>query len=559
MKKYKTFLFAALPVLVISLLAGCNSNNNNNNEPEEEEPKPLEIGDTVKEWCSTDDFDGLPIDFKKDNSNGYGSGEIAKDLGHGDNCSLKFEARNGDNGSGYIGSSNLEQPYFEEEDAKNGDTISLYLYVPKNSNLSSIQLQALPYSGNNAITAKAITIDASQEEQWLYTYLSFDTIETLGGIGVIYKAKDASSTATFYIDDINITLEEETVKTKYESKGESLYQTYEDYFKVGTCMSGNNLHNNEVKKLIKDNFNSITAENEAKPERILDKTACQELAKAGKQKEVAITTAPFEKIYDFAAKNGIGVRHHTFVWYSQTPEWFFNVNYADNGQRASREIMLARMENYMKVTFETINERWPGVVYAIDVVNEACQNGGAGYNQGNKWFDTVGEDFVTKAFEYADLYRDPDQKLYYNDYAYDYNTSECEKALNVILKDAIAKGIVDGVGIQAHTDSDQNMEAILTDAKMIHAKGLECQITEIDITVNGSDEAAFNKQKNAYSTLVSKVLKANEAGETDVNAMVLWGTTDDTSWKRGQNPLLFNNDYSKKPAYYGFLDAILQK
>lgn len=555
MKKYKKFLLAALPVLAMSLLVGCGSNNNNQSEEPEEE-KPLEIGDTVKEWCSTDDYDGLPIDLKKDSSSGVGFGEIATDLGHGDQCSLKFEVKNGSNGSGYIGSDNIDKPYFLEEDAKNGDTISLYIYVPANSNLASIQLQALPYSGNNPITAKAITIDNSQEEQWLYTYLTFDTIETLGGLGVIYKVKDASSTATFYIDDINITLEEETVKTPYESKGESLYETYEDYFKVGTCMAGSHIHNTEVKKLVKDNFNSITAENEAKPERILDKDACQKLAKDGKQKEVAITTAPFEKIYDFAAKNGIGVRHHTFVWYSQTPEWFFNVNYADNGQRASREVMLGRMENYMKVTFETINERWPGVVYAIDVVNEACQNGGAGYNQGNKWYDTVGEDFVTKAFEYADMYRDPEQKLYYNDYAYDYNTSECEKALNVILKDAIAKGVVDGVGIQCHTDSDQDMEAILTDAKMICQKGLECQITEIDITVNGSDAAAFNKQKNAYSTLVSKILKANEAGEANVDALILWGTTDDTSWKRGQNPLLFNNDYSKKPAYYGFLDAI---
>ena len=554
MKKYKAFLFTALPVLAISLLAGCN--NNNNNQPEEEEPQPLEIGDTVKEWCSTDDFDGLPIGLNKDNSNGSGSGVIANDLGHGDECSLKFQVKNGNNNQGYIGSDVVDKPYFLEEDAKNGDTISLYIYVPKNSNLSSIQLQAKPYSGNNPLTAKAITISDSNEEQWLYTYLSFDTIETLGGIGVIYKAKDANSTATFYVDDINITLEEESVKTAYESKGESLYETYEDYFKVGTCMSGNNLHNTEVQKLIKDNFNSITAENEAKPERILDKEACQAFAKAGKQTKVAITTAPFEKIYDFAAKNHIGVRHHTFVWYSQTPEWFFNVNYEDNGQRASRQVMLDRMENYMQVTFETINERWPGLVYAIDVVNEAVENGGAGYNKNNKWFDTVGDDFVTKAFEYADMYRDPEQKLYYNDYAYDYNTSNCEKALNVILKDAIAKGIVDGVGIQAHTDSDQDMEAILTDAKMIHAKGLECQITEIDITVNGSDQASFNKQKNAYSTLVTKILKANEAGQTDVNALVLWGTTDDTSWKRGQNPLLFNNDYSKKPAYYGFLEAI---
>ena len=555
MKKYKAFLFVALPILAISALVGCNNKKNNDNS-EPEEPKPLEIGDTVKERCSKEDFENLPIGLNKDNSQGTGSEEIVDDFGHDDSCSLKFVVKNGSNSQGYIGSNNVEEPYFEEEDAKNGDTVSLYVYIPENSNLTSLQLQVLPYSGNNPILGKEIKVDSSNEEKWIYTYINFDTIETLGGIGVIYKAKDANSAATFYVDDINITLEEETVKTKYESKGESLYQTYEDYFKVGTCMAGNHLHNTEVKKLIKDNFNSLTAENEAKPERILDKNGCQELAKKGQQSGVAITTAPFEKIYDFAAKNGIGVRHHTFVWYSQTPEWFFNVGYQDNGQRASRDVMLLRMENYIKVTFETINERWPGLVYAIDVVNEACQNGGAGYNQNNKWYDTIGDDFVTKAFEYASLYRDPEQKLYYNDYAYDYNTNECDKALNVILKDAIAAGTVDGVGIQAHTDSDQNMEAILTDAKMIHAKGLECQITEIDITVNGTDEAAFNKQKNAYNTLISKILKANDAGETDVNAVVLWGTTDDTSWKRNQNPLLFNNDYSKKPAYYGFLNAI---
>lgn len=195
-------------------------------------------------------------------------------------------------------------------------------------------------------------------------------------------------------------------------------------------------------------------------------------------------------------------------------------------------------------------------MYAIDVVNEAVENGGSGYNKNNKWFDTVGEDFVTKAFEYANEYKEDYQKLYYNDYAYDYNTNNCQFALETILKDAIANKWVDGVGIQAHTDSDQNMEAILTDAKMIHAKGLDCQITEIDITVNGTDTNSMNKQKTAYNTLVKKILKANEDGETNVDAMVVWGTTDDTSWKRGQNPLLFNSSYAKKPAYYGFLEAI---
>ena len=42
----------------------------------------------------------------------------------------------------------------------------------------------------------------------------------------------------------------------------------------------------------------------------------------------------------------------------------------------------------------------------------------------------------------------------------------------------------------------------------------------------------------------------------DVNAFIVWGITDDTSWKRNQNPLLFTSSYLKKPAYYGMLDAL---
>ena len=43
-----------------------------------------------------------------------------------------------------------------------------------------------------------------------------------------------------------------------------------------------------------------------------------------------ISPKPFERIYDWAAENNIGVRHHTFVWYSQTPAWFFTTNNLSN-------------------------------------------------------------------------------------------------------------------------------------------------------------------------------------------------------------------------------------
>lgn len=563
MKSNKVFLTAVLSSLAVSLLVGCNNKQSSSTPAAADsstpipltydEPRPLEIGDIVKEWGHIADYEKVPLAIPNSTA-GSGEGTIMEDFGNGDKYSLKYVVKVGNNQRGYISSDALDEPYFTEDDAKNGDIISLYLYAPANSNVASLQLQVMPSSGNNAILGDEITITEENEEKWIRSVISFDTLETLGSIRVIFKAIDDSKDVTFFVDDINIVLGEETVKTEYEFNDESLYQAYEDYdIKIGTCMAANGLRNTEMRKIAKDNFNSLTAENEAKPEHVLDQNACRELSD---KSQVAITMKPFEKLYNFAEANHIGVRHHTFVWYSQTPSWFFTEDY-NGGKQASRELMLKRMDSFMKEMIEGFNDRWPGLVYAIDVVNEAVGNGGAGFNKNNKWFDTIGEDFVYQAFKCAYKYKDPDQDLYYNDYDYDYNVNNCQKALSDdILGQAIREGLVDGVGIQGHVDSDQSMDVLISDAKMIKEKGLKCQITELDITVSGSDDAAWNKQKAAYKRLMSKILENNATGETEINGVIVWGITDNSSWKSYQNPLLFNNSYGKKPCYYGMLEAI---
>ena len=546
MKKNKSFLFAILSVLSLSALAGCN---NKPIEEESQEPKPLEIGDTVKEWTSSKDLEISPI-----NVTNASNGEVTvnNDFGREDDSSLYCDVKT----SSYIGSDSslIENKYFLEGDAKNGDIISLWFYVEEDSNLASLQLQVFPISNNNPIKSTTFNITDESLNEWHRLSVSFDTLETLGSIRLYYKPVSTAYSATFYVDDINITLGEETVKTKYVYNDESLYKTYEDYFKVGACMSNNQVGNTEFRKIAKDNFNSITAENEGKPEQILDQQACQKLARED-QSAVAIKTTPFERIYNFCEANHIKVRHHTFVWYSQTPAWFFKVGYNQNGANVSKDVMLGRMENFIKVTLETINERWPGLVYAIDVANEAVDNG-ATRNNDNMWYTVVGKDFVYYAFKFASEYKEEDQKLYYNDYSFDYNTNNCKYAVNTLLKQAIEEELIDGVGIQGHIDSGSNLDVLINDAKMIKEKGLECQITELDITTNGTSTSELNKQKKAYKDLLTKVLQNNAEEKTNITAVVVWGLTDDTSWKRNQNPLLFTSEYAKKPAYYGFLEAI---
>ena len=549
MKHNKKFLCAIVPILAMSLVVGCNKKNNQSSEK-----KPLEIGDTVKEWKSNKDLDEAPLG----NADKDSYVEIVKDLGNKDKSSLRYDVYYASK-TAYIGSDLLEDPYFTEDDAKNGDIISLYVYLPSDSNVASLQLEVLPYSMNKGFKSELLTVGEDNVEQWIRLVVSFDTLETLGAIRLNYKVVNASEYATFFVDDINITYGEETVATKYEYNDESLYRTYQDYFKVGACMSSTMFHNTELRKIVKNDFNSITAENEGKPEQVLDVEECRKLAKEDPT-AVAITTAPFEKLYSWCEAHHIGVRHHTFVWYSQTPGWFFNEGYKDNGKKVNKDVMLGRMENFIKVSLETINNRWPGLVYAVDVANEAINQNqdSALRTDNNNWYSTVGKDFVYYAFKYARQYAAEGQKLYYNDFRYDYVTNNCKYALNTILKDAIAEELVDGVGIQGHIKDDQTPVNLMNDAKMIQQKGLECQITELDITTPGNAKSNFEKQKKLYHDLLKQILEGNLNGTTNVTAVVVWGITDNYSWRARdmeKYPLLYNEDFSKKPAYYGFLEA----
>ena len=42
----------------------------------------------------------------------------------------------------------------------------------------------------------------------------------------------------------------------------------------------------------------------------------------------------------------------------------------------------------------------------------------------------------------------------------------------------------------------------------------------------------------------------------NISAVVVWGTTDDQSWRSSKYPLLFNEDYTAKPSYYQIVDGI---
>ena len=558
MKSNKSFLVSALSLLTIASLVACSKGNGNQmNDWEYDPDNEYDVGDTVKEWKSDKDWKSIPMDVPE---GGTGTREIVKNLGHEDKVSLHYRVKSNE---GYLTSELAEDQFFTDLDAKNGDIISLYVYIPSNSNLSSLQLElrSLEYGGgwggnasSDTFTGDKLEVTSEKEEKWIRLEASYDTLYALSSIRVNFEAIDKSQEVDFYVDDINITYGSETVQTGFESKNESLYKTYEDYFIVGTELSATMAKNTKFRQITKENFNSVTAENEAKPQNTLDQAKCQELAKTDPT-AVAIKTSPFEGIYDWCEANHVKVRHHTFVWHDQTPSWFFKEGYSDNGNMVSRQVMLGRLNNFFKVTIDTLDERWPGLVYALDVVNEAIPEENQ-IRQSN-WYQTVGEDYIYQAFVAANNHKTDYMDLYYNDYSFEQTqyggVDRCRSAVNNILKRAIDEGILDGVGIQSHIEFS-DVDTVLEDARIIHGAGVKCQITELDINCNGSSE--FEDQKAAFKKLIKGIVGGNKNGTMDVNAVIVWGITDDLSWHSNRSPLMFNSDYSKKPAYYGFLEAL---
>ena len=367
--------------------------------------------------------------------------------------------------------------------------------------------------------------------------------------------------------EVNICLDDFKLSTApiydIEKDITSLKDAYKNYFKFGTACTDSELANKSAQALIKKHFNSITPGNELKPESLLDKAACQS---EGKNVDPKVNLAPARNILNFAKENDIPVRGHVLVWHSQTPGWFFKEGFQDNGEFVSKEIMLQRMENYIKNVMEAIKDEFPTVeFYAWDVVNEAWLDNGSYRKPGvydedreaSGWVKIFGDNsFIPYAFEYARKYAPKGCKLYYNDFN-EYMPQKTD-AIVKMANELKEKDLIDGIGMQSHLDVKSGSDAFPSVStyekamKKFVETGLDVQVTELDATVNGNTEELFEEQAKYYSDLLDVCVKYAD----NISAVVLWGTTDDKSWRASKYPLVFNGDFTAKPCYYSIVDGL---
>ena len=373
---------------------------------------------------------------------------------------------------------------------------------------------------------------------------------------IVYVESD--NLEDIYIDDFSVrvcgeyTYYPEAVATEFvdTSNYPSLKEEYKDYFRIGTATSPNLLKKEPYAELIKAQYNSMTMGNSFKPDSILDHNkSVRDIEKYMYSPAVKFDAVKTE--LDFARDNGLTVRGHTLVWYSQTPEWLFYKNYDIGGELADRETMLARMENYIKNVMEWTEENYPGLVRAWDVVNEAADDGGG--MRKSLWYKTIGEDYIEQAFMFARKYAPEDTKLFYNDY----NSYQTRKQNDIItfLRPVVEAGNIDGIGMQSHINVNINITQYMTALQKYYDElGLEINVTELDVC-RGKGDNWQKEQGDYFKRFMSELIELRKKG-LPITSVTLWGISDTDSWIASDYPLIFNDDLSRKPAFDGMIEAV---
>jgi GH35 family endo-1,4-beta-xylanase len=329
----------------------------------------------------------------------------------------------------------------------------------------------------------------------------------------------------------------------------SLKDACKNMFLVGTALdfrSANEFSPAEL-DLIKSQFDVITPENSMKPGPVHP----QENSWNWTQPEVLV---------HFCQDNNLKTMGHCLVWHSQTNPWFF--------EGSTRDLALARLRDHI----HTLVGHFRGKISGWDVVNEAINDGAADGDSENlrptRWLQIIGLDYLTQAFKFA-READPNVALHYNDYNIESGAKHQSSLL--LLKRLISEGApITTVGIQGHWSvtnmNAQKLEQIEQAIEDYKALKLKVAISELDLTMAGAGGGqrgaavpatpeALAAQAAAYARLFTLFAKHRDA----VDRVTFWGLNDRRSWRRGQNPLVFDADNQPKPALQAIVDAAKSK
>ena len=275
-----------------------------------------------------------------------------------------------------------------------------------------------------------------------------------------------------------------------------------------------------------------------------------------------------DALADFAAAKRMRVRGHTLVWGGAADPP--NPGYVNNASSPAelRALMADHIQNVMG--------RYRGRVDRWDVVNEPLTLfGESGETDGLRdhvFLQQLGAGYIAEALALAHA-ADPAARLFVNDF-FVLKPGPKQDRYFRLVRDLVDAGVpLHGVGFQGHLaflpgplpgDVDlptgEEIEATL---RRFSTLGLDLEITELNVHTwkfEGDRTARLDRQRQLYADAMRACLAVPQC-----QAVTVWLFTDryptsiEQALGRDGEPLLFDEDYVAKPAYFGVRDVLLSE
>lgn len=256
--------------------------------------------------------------------------------------------------------------------------------------------------------------------------------------------------------------------------------------------------------------------------------------------------AEADAIVELADEHGQAVKGHTLVWHNALPPFVDDSVSANAFERMVRDHVRKTVRHFAHEL-----RTW-------DVVNEAVADDGS--LRDTIYLRKFGPAYIGEAFRAA---RESDRhaRLFYNDYNIDVVNAKSDAVYDLVASLREECVPIHGVGFQMHLAAEHapSVDEITENFARFAELGLRIEVSELDVriaNVPGSLAERLAVQKRVYHHAIAACVRTPAC-----DTVTTWGFTDRHSWIDGtfgpDDPLLFDEGYNRKPAYYGAFDAFV--
>lgn len=384
-------------------------------------------------------------------------------------------------------------------------------------------------------------------------------------------------------------------KEYYEKENElpQLKVAYDGVFNVGIDVLQIDVTDSDRRAIILEQFNTISLKEDLSPNVLMDYEATRA---AGDLNHIVLDFSGADVILKFAQQYGIPVRGPKLIT-PDTPGWALSKDFSEDQvykevvdgvtkttiDYASADVVLARMENYIKDVITYCNTNYPGVIVSWDALDDPLASdiaaGSTIYRGTCFWYEALEAEYTTKACEFVRQYATPEQKIFVSQI--DLTQVGTRNAMVTFANDLKAKNLIDGIAMQSHFAP--NLPTVFQVDDMVKAMvgtGLELHITEFyvnsnedneeDATRSAEDRIARGTKK--YKSMMSSIVNYELKSGYDLVNVTFDSLTDDTGStnqpieyydaasgqlvfgvKRDSYPALFDKDLKVKDAFFAVL------